>query len=297
MRKIFILILILHFTQLCTAQDIKLYTALEQINAKAIINKGLTGKGVQIGVIDAGFDGLFTWKVLRQINQSGQIKFTKNYVPDSITDFYKGNHGSWVLGYIGGKKDGYIEGLATNAEYYLVRNEYGSKDYRIEEVYLEQALDTMYNMGIRLINISSGYTDKYADKKEKYKPSDMDGKTTYISKVCEKYAKKGMIIIVTAGNEGDYYDFWKRYISAPADAENVISVGATHFSLFKPDLNGKYLLKASYSGTGPKFLPYIKPDVACFSDRGGQLLCYPFLKEQIMSQQGYRRVIFQWISQ
>jgi hypothetical protein len=63
-------------------------------------------------------------------------------------------------------------------------------------------------------------------------------------------------------------DFWKQYISAPGDVENVITVGATNFSLLNPEINGKLILKASYSGSGPEFLPYTKPDVACFSDRG-----------------------------
>jgi subtilisin family serine protease len=96
----------------------------------------------------------------------------------------------------------------------------------------------------------------------------MNGETTYISKVCKKYSDLGMILVVTAGNEGNYYDFWKKYLSAPADVENVITVGATNFSLLNPEINGKFILKATYSGTGPEFLPYVKPDVVCFSDRG-----------------------------
>jgi hypothetical protein len=261
------------------SQDVNLYTALEQINAKAIIKKGLTGKGVKIGIIDAGFDGITTWKIFKKINITGQIKFAKNYVPDSITTLYNGDHGSWVMGYIGGyikygptdslKRKDYIEGLAIDADYYIARNEYGPKDYRIEEVYLEQALEDMFNLGVRLVNISSGYTDKYKDKSERYKPNEMDGNTTYISKACTKYADKGMIIVVSAGNEGNSRDFWNKFISAPSDVGNVITVGASHFSLFKPEINGKYILKASYSGIGPAFLPYVKPDLVCFSERGG----------------------------
>jgi hypothetical protein len=133
---------------------------------------------------------------------------------------------------------------------------------------LEKALEDFYDKGIKLVNISSGYTDKYANRKERYKPEDMNGFTTYISKVCKRFAEKGMIIVVTAGNEGDFFDLWKSYINAPADVENVITVGASHHSLFKPETNGKYILKAGYSGTGPEFLTYIKPDVVCFSDRG-----------------------------
>jgi subtilisin family serine protease len=251
------------------SQNVELYTALEQIKADAIIEQGLTGKGISIGIIDAGFDGISEWNTLKKI----QINDIQNYVPDSVALITDGNHGAWVLSYIGGQEIGqegknYYEGIATNAQYYLARNEYGKKDYRVEEIYLEQALDNLYKKGVRLVNISSGYTDKYEDRKERYKPKDMNGETTYISKVCKKYSDLGMILVVTAGNEGNYFDFWGKYISAPADVENVITVGATHFSLLNPEINGKFFLKAIYSGTGPEFLPYVKPDVVCFSDRG-----------------------------
>jgi hypothetical protein len=63
----------------------------------------------------------------------------------------------------------------------------------------------LYKKGVRLVNISSGYTDKYKDRSERYKPNDMNGETAYISKVCKKYSDLGMILVVTAGNEGDYY--------------------------------------------------------------------------------------------
>ncbi len=126
------------------SQNVELYTALEQIKADTIIEQGLTGKGVRIGIIDAGFDGISEWSNLKKIYESGQINDIQNYVPDSIALISDGSHGTWVLSYIGGQENGqngknYYEGIATNAQFYLARNEYGNKDYRIEEIYLEQA--------------------------------------------------------------------------------------------------------------------------------------------------------------
>lgn len=255
------------------SQNIELNTALTQIKADTLIQEGLSGKGVKIGIVDAGFGGVSDWGNLKNIYESDQIIDVQNYVPDSVALISDGNHGTWVLSYIGGHEEEpngktYYEGIATNGEFYLARNEYGNKDYRVEEIYLEEALEDFYEKGIRLVNISSGYTDKYKNKNERYKPEDMNGKTTYISRVCEKFSRLGMILVVTAGNEGDFRDFWKRYINAPADVENAITIGATHSSFIKTETNGKFLLKAKYSGTGPDFLPYNKPDLVCFSDRG-----------------------------
>jgi subtilisin family serine protease len=66
-----------------------------------------------------------------------------------------------------------------------------------------------------------------------------------------------MLIVVSAGNDGDNRKW--RVISTPADAQGVLSVGATP---------GYARQRISYSGIGPEALPYIKPNVACFSMTG-----------------------------
>ncbi|MBN1969348.1 MAG: S8 family serine peptidase [Candidatus Delongbacteria bacterium] len=264
-----IIIILSVLVKLINASDIKLYKAIKQINGQSIINAGYTGKNVKIGIIDAGFDGLANWEVFQNIRDNDLIKYKKNFVPDSITGLYEGQHGSWVLSYIVGKLDNYQEGLAPNAEIYIARNEFGPDDYRIEEIYLEQAIEEMYDLGVRLINISSGYTDKFDNSDEEYNPEDMNGQTSYISQVCKKFADKGVIFVVAAGNEGNWWKFWSGLISTPADVENVISVGATDFNiLFNTENNGKSILKADYSGVGPEFLNYVKPDFVCYSEQG-----------------------------
>jgi len=270
MRRLWIFILLLAISSTSFA-EVELSVALEQIGARAILERGLTGKGVKIGVIDAGFDGLAIWEELDRLRNRNGIKYSRNFVPGELAAWDDGTHGTWVLCAIGGGTESRLEGLAIDADYYLARNEFGKRDYRVEEEYLEQALADMHQRGVRLVNISSGYTDKFEHRAERYHPRDLDGGTTRVAEVCKHYAELGMILVVTAGNEGDAWDFWQRAISSPADVEGVISVGATHFSLIKPGLNGTCLLKAGYSGTGPDHLPWVKPEVVCFSDRGCSL--------------------------
>jgi len=94
----------------------------------------------------------------------------------------------------------------------------------------------------------------FDDPEENHKPEEMDGKTTMITKAAQMASdEKGLLLIVSAGNEGN--DQRWGVVSAPADAAGVISVGAT-------DPSG---LKMGYSSTGPKTLEHLKPDVSCFS--------------------------------
>ncbi len=76
----------------------------------------------------------------------------------------------------------------------------------------------------------------------------MDGKTTFISRGAEIAFSRGMIVVNSAGNEGDAA--W-HYISAPADAASVLSIGA---------VNATGVI-ASFSSYGPTSDNRVKPDV------------------------------------
>jgi serine protease AprX len=78
--------------------------------------------------------------------------------------------------------------------------------------------------------------------------SNMDGNTARISRAADIASSKGMVVVVSAGNLGE--SAW-HYISAPADADSVIAVGAIDA--------GGYI--GSFSGRGPSADHRIKPDV------------------------------------
>lgn len=68
-----------------------------------------------------------------------------------------------------------------------------------------------------------------------------------------------MLVVVAAGNDGAKSS-WK-VISTPADAEAALTVGAV-LSRFQ---------KAGYSGVGPEYNRYLKPDVCAYSNQGTSL--------------------------
>jgi len=239
--------------------------ALNQIGAKAITEEGLTGKGVKVGIIDVGFYGVTTNAALQHVRDEKRIRDIRDYISPHRKDFFSMEthsdyHGAEVLQLIAGYNETQkMEfGMATGATFYLARTDHGIRETRAEEDNWIAAVERMDSLGVRLINTSLGYATGFSNPKENYKPSEMNGKTSKISRAAQIAAnQKGILIVVSAGNEGD--DSGWRIISTPADAQGVLSIGAT---------KAKSRDRISYSSIGPDFLPYLKPNVSCFSPNG-----------------------------
>ncbi|CAG5005078.1 hypothetical protein DYBT9275_03508 [Dyadobacter sp. CECT 9275] len=244
---------------------------MSQVQAEAFLKNDITAKGVTIGVIDAGFYGADSSFSLHHIFSNNRILGIRDYVKRgrpgdllfSTAESFSDMHGTEVLAAISGidYKDQMQYGVATNAKFYLARTDYSMREYRGEEDNWIAAMEWMDSLGVRLINTSLGYAKGFSDPSENYVPSQMDGKTSAISKAAQIASdRKGITLIVSAGNEGD--DKSWGIVSAPADAKGVLSIGAT---------NGKLWNRIGYSSIGPEFLPYVKPNVSCFSLYGTSL--------------------------
>ena len=107
---------------------------------------------------------------------------------------------------------------------------------------LVAALEKSDSLGVNVFSVSLGYA--YFDHLEwTIKKSELDGKTTRASRASTIAARKGMLVCVAAGNEGD--DEWHT-ISVPADADSILTVGAVGvdsiiggFSSFGPSADGR----------------------------------------------------------
>jgi hypothetical protein len=236
---------------------------LKQIHAEAFFEQGLRGTDVKIGILDFGFGNLWRDPALRHLKQNGQVVFLGDYTHGDSAEFYKNVHGTNVLRYMAGidsKDTLFHDNLAAGAKFYLamVTANFEKKgDDRHTEYLIDSALYDMYRLGVRVINLSMGFWDEYSNEDQNYTAGQMDGRTTLITRVCQKWALKGMIIVNSAGNTGEYA--WK-IIWAPSDAPDVIAVGAARF----PDK----VFKASYSGRGNPEMSYVKPDLIAFSPWG-----------------------------
>jgi len=238
---------------------------LEQIRAWYLTDSlKLSGKGIKIGVIDGGFMAADKEPALAQAFKNEQLKHFTDYLMKGNTDPFYGkrlahdDHGTEVLKMIIGKNDDIDlqTGMAPDAQLYLARTDHGIRENRLEEDYWVMALERFYDMGVRLVNSSLGYTDDYDKKKENHKVNEVDGKTSMITQAAQKAAEKGMLLVISAGNDGSHK--WK-VISLPADAKGVMAVGSTNFGDWS---------KMSYSSIGPEKLAYVKPDISCFAANG-----------------------------
>jgi subtilisin family serine protease len=250
-------------------EGIYLSYPLHQINAGAFIEKGWMGEGVDIGVIDGGFFDAPNDPNLRHLFDYKKVINTKDFFSPPKVDFYgeknsEGEiHGSLVTTAIAGfnsdKKQ--LFGLGLKSNFYFARTESSQKEARIEEDNWIAAIEWLDSLGVRLANSSLGYATGFTNPAESYKPEQMDGKTSLIGQGARMAVnEKGMILVVSAGNEGEN-KVWGGIVSTPGDVEEVISVGAN-------DSNG---LKMAYSSKGVENVDFIKPDLTVYSEFGTSL--------------------------
>jgi subtilisin family serine protease len=243
--------------------------ALHQIHAEAFLEKGLHGGGVDIGIIDGGFYQADINPFLKNIFVEDRVKDYKDFFMPPRKEFFnerKSNgdvHGTMVMSAVGGfdaeKKK--LEGLALQSNYYLARTETSQQESRIEEDNWIAAIEWLDSLGVRLANSSLGYALGFTNPAENYSPDDMNGHTSVIAKGAQMAVnEKGMILVVSAGNEGENKK-WGGIVSTPGDVEEVVSVGAN-------DENG---MKMGYSSKGSENVSFIKPDVTVYSYNGTSL--------------------------
>lgn len=235
---------------------------IECLNQEYFIKNGLDGTGVLAGVIDAGFINVDSGSAFKHIMDDDRILGYRDFINPEREDFFAeatsaDNHGANVLAYMAGydQKTKKRIGMATGASFYLARTENGEKEHLVEEDDWVEAIEWMYSKGVKVVNTSLGYST-FDDTTTNHLTTEMDGKTTKITIAAQMASEKGMVIVCSAGNLG--HKPWK-YISAPADAKGVISVGAT---------TKKEYARAFYSSIGPEYNEYLKPDISCYSDRG-----------------------------
>lgn len=221
---------------------------INMININALHDLGFQGQGMQIAVIDAGFDHADQMTCFDSLRANNQLLGTWDFVAQDTfvyDDFY---HGSAVLSCMGANVPGDLIGTAPKASFWLLRSEDVGSENIIEEYYWASAAEFADSAGADVINSSLGYTT-FDISANDHTYAEMDGNTTPCTMAADFAAKKGIIVCNSAGNEGG--SSW-HYIGAPADADSILTVGAV-------DAAGNYV---AFSSKGPTIDGRIKPDVA-----------------------------------
>lgn len=215
--------------------------------------KGFRGEGMLLAIIDAGFNNYQGMTAFQSAHDENRILGVKDFVDHDGEVNSDHSHGANVFSIIGGDLPNTFVGTAPKCNFLLLRSEDATNDifgnqneYLVEEDNWISAIEYADSIGTDVINTSLGYST-FNNPSQNHTYADMNGHSTRISLAADKAITKGMIVVVSAGNEGD--DPWK-YISAPADAFDVLTVGAVNVNL----------ARAFFSSMGPTYDGRIKPD-------------------------------------
>ena len=199
---------------------------------------GYKGQGIRIGLADGGFYNADSLSSLPLDQWLGYADFT-----DDEDDFFgkNGNHGTMCLTTIMARSTSY-QGAATEAEYFLFRTEEHDTESPKEIDNWVAAIEMADSMGLHIVSTSLGYTT-FDNKEYNLSYADMDGHTSHGAQAALIAAKKGMLLVIAMGNDGNKN--W-HYLSTPGDADSILTVGAVDifrsiadFSSFGPSADGR----------------------------------------------------------
>jgi len=213
------------------------------IGASTMHDKGITGEGVYIAILDAGFPGVNEYLPFQDIFLEDRLIATRDFIRNSGNVFQYVDHGASVLSCTGGKYADTFSGVAPGASFVLCVTEDDATEYRVEEYNWLFGAEFSDSLGVDVINSSLGY-DTFDDHSMDYSYQDFDGKTTVVARAAQWAADKGIVVVVSAGNTG-------AKITTPADARDVLTVGSVTANW----------TKSVFSSMGPTADGRIKPDV------------------------------------
>jgi serine protease AprX len=224
------------------------YAQSAQIEVDQLHNRGLTGNGITILMLDTGFK--ISHAAFARMKIDSTWDFIHNDVnvedPNDSSEIGYGtsqqSHGTATLSIIGGYDYGNMIGVAYDADFLLAKTEITGQEIKAEEDNWVAGIEWGERLGADVVSSSLGYDNWYTWE-------DMDGQTATCTIAADSAARLGMIVVNAAGNEGRTSQY--PTIIAPADGDSVIAVGAV-------TLGGEI---SSFSSNGPTFDGRIKPDI------------------------------------
>lgn len=215
---------------------------IQLLNLDSLHAIGYKGNGMTIAVLDAGFYDIENSAYIHQDKIIGRYD-----LPHGVMNYKYETHGSEVLSCMAADVAGEYIGSAPEAQYWLFVTEDVDSEYPIEEDYWVAAAEIADSAGVDIINTSLAYTT-FDDESMNYTQSQLDGESAFISQAAGIAAKKGMLVVIAAGNE--FNKSWGK-IGFPADAHGCMTVGSVN-------ADGKH---SSFSSSGYTTDGRVKPDV------------------------------------
>jgi hypothetical protein len=224
------------------------YNQVHIHNGEFLHNIGMRGQSMFISLFDAGFRSYTSLRAFDSVNAAGQVLGTWDFVAREPSVVEDDAHGMQCFSTIAANIPGQFMGTAPKASFFLFRSEDVATEYPIEEHNWVCAAERADSSGTDVISSSLGY-NTFDNPAYNHTYADMNGNTTMAAIGADLAAKKGILVLNSAGNEGN--SSWK-YIITPADGDSVVAVGAVN-------INGQV---AGFSSYGPTSDGQVKPDVS-----------------------------------
>lgn len=213
------------------------------LNIDLIHERGYTGKGVGVAVLDTG--------VAPHPDLNENIADFKDFVNHQNRQYDDNGHGTHVSGIIAGRgiqSNGIYRGVAPDSHIIVLKcldNE-GNGSISNASKAIEYIIKKQNKYNIRIVNISIGSV-LGNDRKENSQLIDH----------VEMLWKMGFVVIVAAGNNGPK----SGSVTVPGCAKSVITVGANDDNIIAGRRRSRNFL--NYSGRGPTQNCIIKPEIVC----------------------------------
>ncbi|GHT19399.1 serine protease [Bacteroidia bacterium] len=221
---------------------------ISQLNGLPLHQRGFRGAGIQIAVIDGGFINANLHIALDSLRNEGRLLGTCDFAYRTDNVFSRHTHGAAVLSTMAANLPDSLIGTAPDAAYWLLLTERIQGEYPVEADLWISAAEFADSAGADIATTSLGYF-AFNDTSLNYKYFDLNGQTIRASIAANIAAEKGLLVFIAAGNDGA--GTW-HYINIPADAQNIISVGAVNSEG----------LSAGFSAYGPTVDGRVKPELA-----------------------------------
>lgn len=220
-------------------------TQVQMLNCHILHQQDYTGTGKVVAILDAGFPGVNTAAPFNRLRTNGLILGGYDFVNNS-TNFYTGNsHGTNVLSTMGGFATNLV-GTAPDAGYYLFITEDVASETPLELSNWVEAAEEADRLGVDVINSSLGYFG-FDNPAYSYTYAKMNGQTSVASRAVDIAFERGMLCVISAGNEGGTAE---PHVGTPADALKAITVGSVTAAE----------VKSGFSSIGPTGDGRMKPD-------------------------------------
>jgi serine protease AprX len=228
-------------------------------NGEFLHNIGLRGNNMIVGMLDAGYKNYLTVRSLDSARANGQILGTYDFVANDTSVNEDHQHGMQCLSIIAANVPGEFVGSAPKSSFYLFKTEDVASETPIEEHNWVCGAERVDSAGGDVISSSLGY-NTFDAPFTSHTYAELTGDITMPAIGADFAAKKGILVVNAAGNEGG--NAWGKIIT-PADADSALAVGAVTSTG----------IAATFTSRGPTADGRRKPDVVSMGV--GTILQFP----------------------